>query len=80
MDFSRGQSDRTLALLLIQLEEVEEKIDGLQRSRLELIEKILSQESFRESSDGVLLLIHQDYNHSPGVVSWRPITLFQLMV
>jgi hypothetical protein len=52
MDFSRRQSDRTLAPLLIQLEEVEEKIDGLQRSRLELIEKILSQESFRGSSDG----------------------------
>lgn len=35
------KSDRSLTPLLIQLEEVEEQIDGLQQSRLELIEKIV---------------------------------------
>lgn len=35
--------DRSLTPLLIQLEEIEEQIDGLQQSRLELIEKIVGQ-------------------------------------
>ena len=37
------KSDRRLTPLLIQLEEVEEQIDCLQQSRLELIEKIVGQ-------------------------------------
>ncbi|MBD2463494.1 hypothetical protein H6G89_21040 [Oscillatoria sp. FACHB-1407] len=48
--FLRLQGDRSLSTLLIQLEEVEEQIDGLQQSRLELIEKISSQENRHLSS------------------------------
>ncbi|MBD2100409.1 hypothetical protein [Leptolyngbya sp. FACHB-261] len=46
---------KTLATLLIQLEEVEEQIDCLQQTRLELIEKIFGQKNAHSFSQSHLV-------------------------